>query len=302
MDIIRVENLKKSYGDIAAVRDVSFVVKQGELFAFLGLNGAGKSTTINIISGSLEKDSGKVYIDGEDLDIKQNGIKSKTGIVFQNSVLDKVLSVKDNLLLRAGLYGMTGREAEARVNELSGLLNLNDLLKRKVKTLSGGQRRRVDVARALIHDPKILIMDEPTTGLDPQTRNLLWDVMNTLRRGGLTIFLTTHYMEEAAGADYVIIIDDGKIAVKGTPLELKRSHTTDVLKIYTEDKGLYGYFSDLGYAVSKSADGLHIAIGSTSQAKEIIKDHGEHFDEFEVLKGDMNNVFLNVTGKSLREN
>lgn len=295
------ENLKKSYGEIEAVKDISFVVRQGELFAFLGLNGAGKSTTINIISGSLDKDGGKVYINGEDLDANQTDIKSNIGIVFQNSVLDRMLTVKDNLLLRAGLYGISGKQAAKRIDELSEMFSLQELLKRRVKTLSGGQRRRADIARALVHNPKILIMDEPTTGLDPQTRNLLWNVINELRTQGLTVFLSTHYMEEADGADYVIIIDEGQIATKGTPLELKEAHTGDIIKLYLSDKDqAYDFFNTLDLKVIKQSDCLQIEVKDTQYAKELIQKHGEYFDDFEVLKGDMNSVFLNVTGKTLR--
>ncbi|MDY0100590.1 MAG: ABC transporter ATP-binding protein, partial [Bacilli bacterium] len=180
--------------------------------------------------------SGEVYIDNKNIDGDHIAFKSKIGIVFQNSVLDKNLSVKDNLTLRAGLYGMPKTAIEENIKKVSELFELKELLKRKIKTLSGGQRRRVDIARALIHNPKILIMDEPTTGLDPQTRSLLWDVIAKLRENGLSVFLTTHYMEEAANADYVIIIDEGKIVAKGTPLRLKQTYAHDTFSIYVDDK------------------------------------------------------------------
>ena len=301
MDIIKVKNLSKKYDDIVAVDNISFVVKEGELFAFLGINGAGKSTTINIISGSLEKDTGEVYIDNKNIDGDHIGFKSKIGIVFQNSVLDKNLSVKDNLTLRAGLYGMPKTAIEENIKKVSELFELKELLKRKIKTLSGGQRRRVDIARALIHNPKILIMDEPTTGLDPQTRSLLWDVIAKLREDGLSVFLTTHYMEEAASADYVIIIDEGKIVAKGTPLRLKQTYAHDTFSIYVDDKEdlLEKLISD-GYQVIRTTNGININIENTSFAKEIIKKYGAEIFDFEVLKGDMNSVFLNITGKDLR--
>lgn len=301
MDIIKIENLKKSYGEVEAVKGISFVVKQGELFAFLGINGAGKSTTINIISGSLGKDSGKVYINGKDLDSDITAIKADLGIVFQQSVLDKVLSVKDNLMLRGGLYGMNRDEIKNRIETLSEMLNLEEIMKRKVKNLSGGQRRRADIARALIHNPKILIMDEPTTGLDPQTRSLLWDVLAKLRKEGLTIFLTTHYMEEAVDADYCIIIDDGRIATKGRPIELKAKHTNDFMKVYTNNlQNCYDHFAAAGYNTVIKAGHIQIEIENTEAAKDIIAEHGDYINDFEVLKGDMNSVFLNVTGKELR--
>lgn len=220
--IIEISHLSKSYGDIKAVNDLSFSVYHGELFAFLGVNGAGKSTTISIMCGQIKKDSGKIVICGKDTEKNFNSVSSDIGVVFQNSVLDKALSVKDNLRSRAALYGITGKEFKNRLDELSELLGFEDILNRTVGKLSGGQRRRIDIARALLHNPKILILDEPTTGLDPQTRQLLWSVITMLRKTqGLTVFLTTHYMEESADSDYVVILDAGQISAEGTPLELK---------------------------------------------------------------------------------
>lgn len=218
-NIIEISSLSKRFGEVQAVNDLSFRVKEGELFAFLGINGAGKSTTINIMCGQLSKDSGTVQLSGVDLDSDPDSIKRNLGVVFQNSVLDKELSVQDNLQSRAALYGIRGKAFRERLAELAGLLEFDDLLKRTVGKLSGGQRRRIDIARALIHRPKILILDEPTTGLDPQTRSTLWQVIGDLRKNeGMTVFLTTHYMEEAADADYVVILDSGMIAAEGTPL------------------------------------------------------------------------------------
>ena len=223
-NIIEIEHLNKRFGEVQAVKDLSFRVKEGELFAFLGVNGAGKSTTINILCGQLAKDSGSVCIDGTMLDENPDSIKRSLGVVFQNSVLDKDLSVRDNLESRAALYGICGSEFKKVLSELSELLEFKNLLKRTVGKLSGGQRRRIDIARALLNSPKILILDEPTTGLDPQTRRLLWSVVDSLRKTrNMTVFLTTHYMEEAAEADYVVILDSGKISAKGTPLELKNT-------------------------------------------------------------------------------
>ena len=212
-DIIKIDHLCKNFGDVKAVQDLCFRAKEGELFAFLGVNGAGKSTTINIMCGQLSKDSGSVIIDDADLDKNLNHIKGTLGVVFQNSVLDSALSVYDNLQSRAALYGITGVAFKERLSELAKLLDFEDLLKRTVGKLSGGQRRRIDIARALINRPKILILDEPTTGLDPQTRKTLWNVISDLRKNeNMTVFLTTHYMEEAAEADYVVILDSGKIS------------------------------------------------------------------------------------------
>ena len=217
--IISVRGLKKYFKDVKAVDDISFEVREGELFAFLGLNGAGKSTTINILCGVLPKDAGEVIVDGTDIDGDIDAVKSKIGIVFQGGVLDKELSVADNLRYKAALYGITGRIYAERLEELSSLLGLKDLLKRPLGKLSGGQKRRIDIARALLHKPKILILDEPTTGLDPHTRVMVWDCLNKLRKeSGLTIFLTTHYMEEASEADYVVILDAGHVVAHDTPV------------------------------------------------------------------------------------
>lgn len=195
MKIIEIEHLHKAFKDVVAVDDLSFSVRKGELFAFLGVNGAGKSTTINIISGILNKDRGKVIVCGEDIDSRPDVIKSKLGIVFQSSMLDKRLSAYDNLKSRAALYGIFGSEFKTKLSELDGLLGLKELLPRPLCKLSGGQKRRVDIARALIMDPELLILDEPTTGLDPQTRIAVWNAVDKLRREkGLTVFLTTHYM------------------------------------------------------------------------------------------------------------
>lgn len=237
--IIEISHLSKSYGDIKAVNDLSFSVYHGELFAFLGVNGAGKSTTISIMCGQIKKDSGKIVICGKDTEKNFNSVSSDIGVVFQNSVLDKALSVKDNLRSRAALYGITGKEFKNRLDELSELLGFEDILNRTVGKLSGGQRRRIDIARALLHNPKILFLDEPTTGLDPQTRQLLWSVITMLRKThGLTVFLTTHYMEESADSDYVVILDAGQISAEGTPLELKNKYTGDFITLYGESAAL----------------------------------------------------------------
>ena len=201
-NLIKIEHLKKSYGEIKAIDDLSFSVKEGELFAFLGVNGAGKSTTINILCGQLAKDGGAVEIDGADLDKDIDRIKSSLGVVFQSSALDTALTVSDNLLSRGALYGLSGEELTERIRALARMLDFEQLLRRPLGKLSGGQRRRIDIARALINKPKLLILDEPTTGLDPQTRKLLWSVIASLRKTeNMTVFLTTHYMEEAAEAD-----------------------------------------------------------------------------------------------------
>ena len=299
--IIEIENLKKSYKDVHAVDDISFRVKEGELFSLLGVNGAGKSTTINIISGILKKDSGKVSVCGHDIDSAADEIKSKIGIVFQNSVLDKKLSVYDNLKYRANLYGIFGYEFKSRLEEMTELLDLKGLLKRPLAKLSGGQKRRIDIARALIHNPRLLILDEPTTGLDPKTRITVWEVVDKMRKErGLSVLLTTHYMEEAADSDYVVIIDSGKVAAEGTPHELKNTFASDFIKFYNHREEAEKYFAKLGYSIKNERDFTEIELKSTAETSKFFKEKPELFDDFEVLKGNMDNVFLKVTGKDLQ--
>lgn len=296
-NIIEINHLNKTFGDIKAVQDLSFRVKEGELFAFLGVNGAGKSTTINILCGQLSKDSGSVNICGSDLDASPDSIKRSIGVVFQNAVLDKELSVRDNLASRAALYGIKGKDFQNRLEELANLLEFKSLLKRPVGKLSGGQRRRIDIARALLHKPKILILDEPTTGLDPQTRNLLWQVIGNLRKDdNMTVFLTTHYMEEAADADYVVILDAGRIAAEGTPLELKNAYTGDFITIYGEDEE---QIKKLDAPYKPIRDAFRVSVANTAAATELILKYPEVFKDYEITKGKMDDVFLAVTGKNL---
>lgn len=296
-NIISIEHLNKHFGEVKAVQDLSFCVKTGELFAFLGINGAGKSTTINIICGQLSKNSGHVEIDGADLDRDPDRIKRELGVVFQNSVLDAALSVYDNLESRAALYGILGQDFKKRLSELSALLGFEDLLKRPVGKLSGGQRRRIDIARALLHKPKILILDEPTTGLDPQTRKTIWNIIDRLRsQENLTVFLTTHYMEEAAEADYVVIIDSGRIVAKGTPLQLKNTYTGDFITLYSVSEEAV---KTLGVAYEPLRDAYRLAVPDTAAATALIVKHPEVFKDYEITKGKMDDVFLAVTGKAL---
>lgn len=295
--IIEISDLSKSFGEVKAVRDLSFSVKEGELFAFLGVNGAGKSTTISIICGQLKKDGGNVVIDGLNPEEHGDTVKRELGVVFQNSVLDKQLTVKDNLESRASLYGIHGSKLDGRLKELAELLNLGELFNRTVGKLSGGQRRRIDIARALIHRPKILIMDEPTTGLDPQTRTTVWKVVERLRKEeNLTVFLTTHYMEEAADADHVVIIDGGKKVAEGSPGQLKNQYTGDFINLYGAKEQ---EVQTLGLPYEAVADAYRISVKNTAEATELIVKHPGLFRDYEVLKGTMDDVFLSVTGKKL---
>lgn len=294
-NIIEIKNLDKSFQDVHAVDDLSLVVKEGELFAFLGVNGAGKSTTISIMCGTLSKDGGEVIIDGMNVDNDMKSITKEIGVVYQTSALDAKLSVKDNLTSRASLYGITGKAAKERIAALSEMLDFKELLPRTFEKLSGGQKRRVDVARALIHNPKILILDEPTTGLDPEARKLLWNVVTNLRKNrNMTVFLTTHYMEEAADADYVVILDKGKIAAEGTPLSLKNEYTGDFVTIYNAEEEKV---KTLGLPYEKIRDAFRVSVKDTAEARDLIIKNPALFTDFEITKGKMDDVFLSVTGK-----
>lgn len=295
--VIQIDNLNKSFGSVHAVQDLSFRVKRGELFAFLGVNGAGKSTTISILCGQLAKDSGTVTVCGEQIQGRSAHIAQRLGVVFQNSVLDKDLTVLDNLKSRAALYGISGSAFKERLAELAKLLDFEDLLGRTLGKLSGGQRRRIDIARALLHKPEILILDEPTTGLDPQTRHLLWQVIEDLRKKeNMTVFLTTHYMEEAADADFVVILDSGRIAAEGTPLTLKNTYTGDFITLYglTEAE-----LEELGMEYEAVPGGIRVAVKDTAQATALIVSKPQLFRDYEITKGKMDDVFLAVTGKHL---
>ena len=295
--IIEIDHLNKSFGDIRAVNDLSFQVRPGELFAFLGVNGAGKSTTISILCGLLKQDSGAVRVCGAEVDRAGGALSRRLGVVFQSSVLDQALTVRDNLSSRAALYGISGKALKERLNALSEMLDLKPLMNRTVGKLSGGQRRRIDIARALLHSPEILILDEPTTGLDPQTRKMIWDAVRSLReKENLTVFLTTHYMEEAADADYVVILDAGKIAAEGTPLQLKNAYTGDFVTLYHADEAAV---RALGYPVEVLPDALRVAVPDTRAVTELIVQNPALFCDYEVVKGRMDDVFLAATGKNL---
>ncbi len=298
-NIIEIRDLKKYYGDVKAVDGISFDVQQGSLFAFLGLNGAGKSTTINILCSILKKDSGKIIVNGTDIDVNPELVKSQIGVVFQNSTLDNVLTVKENLYVRAGFYGLSGKARKERIDELIELLNLQEIVKKRFDRLSGGQRRRVDIARGLINLPKILVLDEPTTGLDPQTRKKIWSLIDELRiKRKMTVFLTTHYMEEADKADRVVVIDKGKIVANDTPHNLKNTYSSDYIKIYMDRNE---EFENSLETFSYCGDYYRINIKSSDEAIDFIEKHKEYTKDIEILKGDMDDVFLNITGRKFGE-
>lgn len=299
--MIEIKHLKKYFKDVKAVDDISFTVTRGQLFAFLGLNGAGKSTTINIICHALLKDSGEVYVDGLSIDQDMPSIYPKLGVVFQNSVLDANLSVYDNLHSRAMLYGLGKEQFAANLKFLAEKLDFADLLKRPFGKLSGGQKRRIDIARALIHEPQLLILDEPTTGLDPQTRIMVWDLVTELRRSRqMTVLLTTHYMEEAAEADFVVIIDNGHIVASDTPNNLKNQYANDFVKLYDFDASLLKDLTKAKITYTQDKGVVTVIFDNMQQAKQFLLTYAAKINDFEAIKGRMDNVFLNVTGKQLQ--
>lgn len=296
MNIIEVENLTKTYGTLTAVDHISFTVEKGTMLGFLGINGAGKSTAINMLSTLLQPDEGTATVCGHRLGKEDDAIRRKIGIVYQQNVLDELLTVKENLLCRGILHGASRSGATKQLDRLSEILKLGDILKKRYKTLSGGQKRRCEIAAALMHTPELLFLDEPTTGLDPATRKDVWEIIETLRREeNTTVFLTTHYMEEAAEADQIIILDHGKIITSGTPFELKERYARDKLRLYGDPKQL----SELSGLVTPY--GLEITINSTMDALPIVSEVKERIDGFEVIQGNMDDVFLNAVGKALED-
>ncbi len=297
MNAITVNNLIKDYKEHRAVKGISFEVKEGELFAFLGENGAGKSTTINILSTILKKTSGEVKVFDNVLGEDDDEIRSLIGIVFQNSVLDNKLTVKENLYTRGSYYGLTKKQTDERLAEFKEGFELDEIWNRRYDKLSGGQRRRVDIARALIHSPRILFLDEPTTGLDPKSRKIVWDHIDYLRREKkMTIFLTTHYMEETKDADNVVILDKGEIIAQGTPAELKTGYASSRLVWYTEEcdenagilKGMeFTYDSD------------HYNVKFRESITDLLYEYKNKITDFEIIKGSMDDVFLNLTGREI---
>ncbi len=293
---VKIDGLVKKYGSFTAVNDISFTVKKGSLLGFLGVNGAGKSTTINMMSTLLEPTAGSIEICG--LDIKKNAaeVRRRIGIVYQNNVLDELLTVKENLLCRGILHGAARAQAEKRLEELCGIFTIKDILKKRYRTLSGGQKRRCEIAAALMHTPELLILDEPTTGLDPAARQEVWNTIETLRRRTeMTVFLTTHYMEEAAGADKIIIISKGSIAAQGLPHELKEQYASDRLKLYCTEEKAAAIRERIGrHELPWENNCLEIELKNTRSSLGILEQVGELCDEFEVIQGTMDDVFLNA--------
>lgn len=300
--IIKVNNLSKKYGSLEAVKDISFEVESGSLFAFLGPNGAGKSTTINILSTLITQNTGHVSINDWELGKDDQKIRENIGVVFQTSVLDNLLTVKENLLVRGSFYGLEGKTLKERIKEAARITECGEFLNRRYGKLSGGQRRRADIARALVNQPKILFLDEPTTGLDPKTRISVWKTIKDMQQKfGMTVFLTTHYMEEAANADKITIISKGEIVAEGSPYDLKEQYTKGLLKIYNPSSEIFKYLKEKKIAYFSNKKVVVIEVTSTGQAINILADLKTTISSFEMIQGNMDDVFLNIIGKNQEE-
>jgi multidrug/hemolysin transport system ATP-binding protein len=300
--IIKVSNLIKNYGTVEAVKNISFEVEKGSLFAFLGTNGAGKSTTIDILSTLITKNSGRVIINDWELGKDDQKIRKDIGVVFQNSVLDNLLTVGENLSIRGSFYGLSGSKLNKRIKEVSEITQCDDFIDRRFGKLSGGQKRRADIARALINQPKILFLDEPTTGLDPKSRTSIWSTIGEMQKQlGMTVFLTTHYMEEAANADIITIIDKGQIVAEGTPYNLKEKYTDDLLKIYDVGNDVIQYLNEKNIPHKVSKDVVSVIIKTADSAINILADLRDSITSFEMIHGNMDDVFLKAIGQSQEE-
>ncbi|MBQ1991410.1 MAG: ABC transporter ATP-binding protein [Clostridia bacterium] len=300
--IVEVKSLVKSYKDVKAVKGIDFYVEEGKLFAFLGPNGAGKSTTIDMICTYLKPDSGEIIVDGCRVGKNDDEIRRRIGIVFQDSVLDPILTVRENITLRGSFYGLKGKKLAEAVENACKIVSITEFMDRPYGKLSGGQRRRADIARALVNTPKILFLDEPTTGLDPQTRQNVWETIAKLQKeNNMTVFLTTHYMEEASEADYVIVIDDGKVSAKGTPAQLKETYAKNTLRIVPENsKRLAEYFNSNKIEFTTTADVFVVTIESTVDALKIVDSIRDNIESIEIVKGTMDDAFIGITGKEIR--
>lgn len=304
-NIIEVSGLKKSYGDVEAVKGIDFKVEEGQLFAFLGPNGAGKSTTVEMLCTLLASNGGKVMIDGFELGKQDEEIRKRIGVVFQNNSLDGLLKVEENLKIRGSFYGLKGAELDKAYKFAAESTGITDFEGRQYHKLSGGQKRRADIARALMHSPKILFLDEPTTGLDPQTRKSIWETVREMqKKTNMTVFLTTHYMEEAAKADYVVVIDGGKITASGTPAELRDEYAKDLLYLGFKpecEAKICSYLDENGLEYREEGGRLIVTLKSTVAALPILKEIEDELVNFEVAAGTMDDAFISITGGGLKK-
>lgn len=301
--IIKVENFTKTYGDFKAVDNISFEVEEGMVFAFLGPNGAGKSTTINTLCTIFEKTSGTLLIDGKDVSTHKSDVRSVIGIVFQDSTLDAKMTIEENLKMHCVFYHIPQKEVEERIQFVLDLVDLKKERKKTVGALSGGMKRRVEIARGLIHYPKVLFLDEPTTGLDPQTRAHIWEyILKLQKERNITIFLTTHYMEEAEICDKIAIIDGGRIVAHDTPYALKKMYTRDKAFITTKDEPeLEQLLQQYNLQYTKKEGYYKVDAENIESLLQVISLQKDAITDMEIKKGTFNDVFLEITGKTIRE-
>lgn len=301
--IIKVENFTKRYGDFVAVDDISFEVEEGTIFAFLGPNGAGKSTTINTLCTIFEKTSGSLIIDGKDVATQKSEVRSLIGVVFQDSTLDAKMTIEENLKMHCVFYNIPKKEVEERIQFVLNLVDLLNERKKLVGALSGGMKRRVEIARGLIHYPRVLFLDEPTTGLDPQTRAHMWEyILKLQKERNITIFLTTHYMEEAEICNKIAIIDGGKIVAHDTPYALKKQYTKDKAYITAKDGlELEQSLTQNNLDFVKKEGYYKVNAENISLLMQVISLQKENITDMEIKKGTFNDVFLEITGRKIRE-
>jgi len=300
---IEVRNFSKKFGDFTAVDNISFDVEQGTIFAFLGPNGAGKSTTINTLCTIQEKTEGMLKINGNDVSKQKDLVRNDIGIVFQDSTMDGKLTVEENLKLHCDFYKVPKSEMKERIDFVLDLVDIKNRKKSPVDSLSGGMKRRAEIARGLVHFPKVLFLDEPTTGLDPQTRASVWDYIHKLQKQkNITIFLTTHYMDEAEICNQVAIIDGGKIVAHDTPANLKKKYTSTTMKLKTNNTdSLKTYLTERSIKYSVDKDQVTIYATSTADVLDISNTFRESIEDIEINKGTLNDVFIAITGKEIRE-
>lgn len=296
MTLLTAKSISKTYREKVAVNHIDLTVKEGQLIAFLGPNGAGKSTTINMLTGLIQTTSGEIRLAG--LDPKQKEYHHKIGVVFQNSVLDGQLTVQQNIQNRARMYKNIDLDFE---NQLIDDFGLTTILDQRYDTLSGGQRRRVDIARVLVHQPDLLFLDEPSTGLDIQTRKVIWSTLEKLRETrGLTIILTTHYLEEAEEADFVYVIDHGEVIAHDTVKQLKEDYAQNLLTIESENKDAVLAEIDLSWSVVQEKGSLLIKVPNEHDAISFLQRVEPLITHFEFRHGNMDDIFMALTGKEIR--
>lgn len=301
--IIEVKDFVKQYHNFTAVKGISFQVEAGTTFAFLGPNGAGKSTTISTLCTITDKTSGILRVDKKDVETNQNEVRNVIGVVFQDSTLDPQMTVMENLYMHCVFYQIPKSLVQERIQFVLEIVDLVKWKKTIVSNLSGGMKRRVEIARGLLHLPKVLFLDEPTTGLDPQTRASIWEYIKKLQKeNDMTIFLTTHYMEEAEFCDQVAIIDYGEIIAFDSPESLKKQYTKDTASIISKDEpSLSELLQFYGLSYKKALGAYLIELEEQAVLLDILSVHKESIEAFEVKKGTLNDVFLELTGRNIRE-